>query len=43
MILDGCDDHLMFISNAFLEGDDTDVITDIFFDGNDNQIISGYS
>ena len=40
---DGCDDHLMFISNAFLEGDDTDVITDIFFDSNDNQIISGYS
>ena len=40
---DGCDDHLMFISNAFFEGDDTDVITDIFFDSNDNQIIAGYS
>ena len=40
---DGCDDHLMFISNGFLEGDDTDAILDLFFDSDDNQIISGYS
>ena len=40
---DGCDDHEMFISNAFLEGDDTDAILDLFFDSNDNQIIAGYS
>ena len=40
---DGCDDHLMFISNAFLEGDGTDVINDVLFDSNDNQIVSGYS
>jgi hypothetical protein len=40
---DGCDDHLMFVSNAFLEGDDTDAILDLLFDSNDNQIIAGYS
>ena len=40
---DGCDDHGMFISNAFLEGDGTDVISDVLFDSNNNQIVSGYS
>ena len=40
---DGCDDHEMIISNAFLEGDGTDVISDVLFDSNNNQIVSGYS
>ena len=40
---DGCDDHEMFISNAFLEGDGTDVISEILIDSYENQIVAGYS